>query len=201
MILVLFLCAILFVVILLIILTILSTVKIKINNLEVMSPKKFAHNYKVEIALELFGKIKWLKFRLNENKLKKLSAKMHLERIDIKQLERDLKLADIKEILGIRPKISYMNLALKVGVEDILLTTYLVPIISTFLSVLLPYAVESENIKNVKYKIEPVYNRFFYSVKLDIIIDIKIISALNCAFRLYQNKKIQEQKNKIKCNV
>ena len=76
MILVLFLCAILFVVILLIILTILSTVKIKINNLEAMSPKKFAHNYKVEIALELFGKIKWLKFRLNENKLKKLSAKM-----------------------------------------------------------------------------------------------------------------------------
>lgn len=201
MILVLFLCAILFVVILLIILTILSTVKIKINNLEAMSPKKFAHNYKVEIALELFGKIKWLKFRLNENKLKKLSAKMHLERIDIKQLERDLKLADIKAILGIRPKISYMNLKLKVGVEDVLLTTYLVPIISTFLSVLLPYAVESENIKNVKYKIEPVYNKFFYSVKLDIIIDIKIISALNCAFMLYQNKKIQEQKNKIKCNV
>ena len=150
MVLVLFLCAILFVVILLIILTILSTVKIKINNLEAMNQKEFAHNYKVEIALELFGKIKWLKFKLNENKLKKLSTKMHLERIDIKQLEKDLKLADIKEILGIRPKISYMNLALKVGVDDVLLTTYLVPIISTFLAILLPYAVESENIKNIK---------------------------------------------------
>ena len=199
MVLVLFLCAILFVVILLIILTILSTVKIKINNLEAMNQKEFAHNYKVE--LELFGKIKWLKFKLNENKLKKLSTKMHLERIDIKQLEKDLKLADIKEILGIRPKISYMNLALKVGVDDVLLTTYLVPIISTFLAILLPYAVESENIKNIKYKIEPVYNNFFYSVKLDITLDIKIISALNCAFKLYQNKKTQEKKNNIKCNV
>ena len=126
---------------------------------------------------------------------------MHLERIDIKQLEKDLKLADIKEILGIRPKISYMNLALKVGVDDVLLTTYLVPIISTFLAILLPYAVESENIKNIKYKIEPVYNNFFYSVKLDITLDIKIISALNCAFKLYQNKKTQEKKNNIKCNV
>ena len=106
-----------------------------------------------------------------------------------------------KEILGIRPKISYMNLALKVGVDDVLLTTYLVPIISTFLAILLPYAVESENIKNIKYKIEPVYNNFFYSVKLDITLDIKIISALNCAFKLYQNKKTQEKKNNIKCNV
>ena len=201
MVLVLFLCAILFVVILLIILTILSTVKIKINNLEAMNQKEFAHNYKVEIALELFGKIKWLKFKLNENKLKKLSTKMHLERIDIKQLEKDLKLADIKEILGIRPKISYMNLALKVGVDDVLLTTYLVPIISTFLAILLPYAVESENIKNIKYKIEPVYNNFFYSVKLDITLDIKIISAIKWEFKLYQNKKTQEKKNNIKCNV
>ena len=148
MVLVLFLCAILFVVILLIILTILSTVKIKINNLEAMNQKEFAHNYKVEIALELFGKIKWLKFKLNENKLKKLSTKMHLERIDIKQLEKDLKLADIKEILGIRPKISYMNLALKVGVDDVLLTTYLVPIISTFLAILC-----SRKRKYKKYKI------------------------------------------------
>ena len=65
MVLVLFLCAILFVVILLIILTILSTVKIKINNLEAMNQKEFAHNYKVEIALELFGKIKCLKFKFN----------------------------------------------------------------------------------------------------------------------------------------
>ena len=126
---------------------------------------------------------------------------MHLERINIKQLERDLKLTDIKEILGIKPKISYLNLKLKVGVEDVLLTTYLVPIISTLLSVLLPYTVERENIKNIKYKIEPVYNKFFYSVELDIILDIKIISALNCAFRLYHNKRMQEQKNKIKCNV
>ena len=201
MILVLFLCAILFVAILLIILTILSTVKIKVQNLEATNYKRSEHNYRLEIVLVLFKKIKWLKIQLDENKLKKISTKMHLERINIKQLERDLKLTDIKEILGIKPKISYLNLKLKVGVEDVLLTTYLVPIISTLLSVLLPYTVERENIKNIKYKIEPVYNKFFYSVELDITLDIKIISALNCAFRLYHNKRMQEQKNKIKCNV
>lgn len=206
MILVLFLCSILFFIILLSIFVILSNIKIKINNLEIMSGKKINHNYKAEISLELFGKIKWIKLKLNERKIRKFYTKMHLEKIDIKELEKNLKIVDIKEIFNIKPKISYMNMKLKIGVDEVLITTYLVPIISTFLSILLPYAVENENINKVKYKIEPVYNQNFYLMQLDISFYIKIVNVLNCAYKIYKNQKGRSQKNekienKIKCNV
>ena len=206
MVLVLFLCGILFLIILLCIILILSNIKIKIDNLELMSGKKINHNYKAEISLELFGKIKWINLKLNEKKIKRIFTKMHFDKIDIKELEKNLKLVDIKEVFNIKPKISYMDLKLKIGVDEVIITTYLVPIISTFLSILLPYVVEKENKNKVKYKIEPVYNQNFYFIQLNISFNIKILNVLNCAYKLYKNRKGRNKKNikienKIKCNV
>ena len=114
---------------------------------------------------------------------------MHLEKIDIKKLEKDLKLSDIQELLKIRPKISMLNLQLKVGIQDVVATSFAIPIICTVISVILPYVTERKNFKNIKYKIEPIYNQYAYYLKLDTEIEVKIINVLNSLYKIYKSRK------------
>ena len=114
---------------------------------------------------------------------------MHLEKIDIKKLEKDLKLSDIQELLKIRPKISMLNLQLKVGIQDVVATSFAIPIICTVISVILPYVTERKNFKNIKYKIEPIYNQYAYHLKLDTEIEVKIINVLNSLYKIYKSRK------------
>ena len=123
---------------------------------------------------------------------------MHLDKTKLKELEREISLSDIKEIANIKPKISYMNLQLKLGIEDILATTYAVPIISTLISILLPLLVVKENLKNIKYEIKPMYNMGnMYDINLDIGIKVKILKVLNTAYRIYKSRKKMYKLSKI----
>ena len=61
MVLVLLFCAIIIVVVmLLIIFTLISTVKIKINNLKMENPKKINSKYEISISFNLMNKFKWI---------------------------------------------------------------------------------------------------------------------------------------------
>ena len=198
MILVLFLCLIIILIMLAIIFTILSSINIKIKDFELANIKHIEPNYEVVISFELLNKIKWLSIRLNNKKMRKMYKKMHLERIDIKKIEKDLKFSDIQEILKIKPKISQLNLKIKLGVDDVIITSYLVPIICSIFSIILPNVTEKKNIKNVKYKIEPLYNnQNVYHIKLDTTIEMKMINIFNCVLKIYKSKKKQMENDKI----
>lgn len=196
MILVLFLCVIIMLAMLLIIFTLLSTIKIDIKNFETANIKHIAPNYEVVVSLNIFNKVKWINFRLNDKKMRKLFTKMHLEKFDIKKLEKDLQLSDIQEILKIKPKISSLNLKIKIGIEDIIVTSYIVPIICTIISLILPHITEKKNMGNIKYKVEPAYNQNAYHIKLDTTLEIKLINVLNSTYRIYKSRKSSSGKNK-----
>lgn len=197
MVLVLFFCAIIIVVMLLIIFTLISTVKIKINNLKIENPKKVNSKYEISISFNLMNKLKWISIKLNKQKIRKILTKMHLEKIDIKKLEKDVKLSDIQELLKIKPKLSMLNLQLKVGVEDVIATSFAIPIICTAISVILPYVTDRRNFKNIKYKIEPIYNQYAYHLKLDTEIEVKIINVLNSLYKIYKSRKNMYKSSKI----
>ena len=213
MVLVLFICTILIVVMLFIITVLLSTIKIELKNFNISNLKIKRTNYKLIFSLSFLDKFKWLSFKLNKRKLNKIRLKMHLDRIDIKKLEKDFKISDIKELLKIKPRLTSMNLKLQVGLEDIILTTYIVPSICTLLSVILPGVTRRNDIKNIKYVVEPIYNHGnLYYINLDSNIEIKMLNLLNSIYGIYKNRKknvpnknnyrnINIQKNNIKCNV
>lgn len=196
MILVLFLCVIIMLLMIAIIFTLLSTIKIDIKNFEATNKQHIKQNYEVAISLNILNKLKWISFRLNAKKMKKLVIKMHLEKIDIKKLERDLQLSDIQEIFRIRAKISSLNLNIKIGLEDAVITSYIVPIICTVISLILPHITEKKNISNIKYKVEPVYNQNAYHIKLNTVLEIKLINVLNSAYRIYKSRKSSSEKSK-----
>lgn len=213
MVLVLFICTILIVVMLFIITVLLSTIKIQLKDFNISNLKIKKTNYKLVISLSFLNKFKWLSFKLNKQKLHKISLKMHLDRIDIKKLEKDFKISDIKELLKIKPRLTFMNLELQVGLEDIILTTYMIPSICTILSVVLPLVTEKNDIKNIKYIVEPIYNqKNLYYIKLNSNLEIKMLNLLNSMYSIYKNRKkdvpnknnyrnINIQKNNVKCNV
>ena len=196
MILVLFLCVIIMLLMIAIIFTLLPTIKIDIKNFEATNKQHIKQNYEVAISLNILNKLKWISFRLNAKKMKKLVIKMHLEKIDIKKLERDLQLSDIQEIFRIRAKISSLNLNIKIGMEDAVITSYIVPIICTVISLILPHITEKKNISNIKYKVEPVYNQNAYHIKLNTVLEIKLINVLNSAYRIYKSRKSSSEKSK-----
>ena len=117
-------------------------------------------------------------------------------KIDIKNFERDLQLSDIQEIFRIRAKISSLNLNIKIGMKDAVITSYIVPIICTVISLILPHITEKKNISNIKYKVEPVYNQNAYHIKLNTVLEIKLINVLNSAYRIYKSRKSSSEKSK-----
>ena len=158
MILVFILCTIVIIITLLISMIILSTLRIKVTNLELSNMQenqKFKINLKV--YLYLFNHIKWLRINLDNKKVKKIYNKIKLSNIDFKKLEKDFKLKDINKLKQLEPKFAYFNLDFNIGVEDVILTSFAVFLISTILSIILPYTIKKYNENNYKYKIEPLY--------------------------------------------
>lgn len=165
-------------------------------------------NYIIIFSLYFLNRIKFLSIKFDRKKMEKLITKMHLEKMDIQKLEREIKLSDIKEVINIKPKVSYLNLDIKVGVDDVLVTTYIIPILCTVFTLILPRVTKKENVNDIKYVVEPIYNNGnVLHLKLESNIELKIINILNCIFRIYRSKKNEIcakneiRKNKIKCSV
>lgn len=165
-------------------------------------------NYIIIFSLYFLNRIKFLSIKFDRKKMEKLITKMHLEKVDIQKLEKEIKLSDIREVINIKPKVSYLNLDIKVGVDDVLVTTYIIPILCTVFTLVLSRVTKKENVNDIKYVVEPIYNNGnVLHLKLESNIELKIINILNCIFRIYRSKKNEIcakneiGKNKIKCSV
>lgn len=188
MILVLFLCSIITIIALIIIFILVSTIRIDIKKVRISNTVKAKQNYEIKISAYLVNKLKWISIRINKIKIQKIAKKMNLEKIDIQKLEKNIDLYDIKQIFNIKPKLRCLNLEMSLGVEDVILTTYLIPIVSTVISIILPYITKESKIKDIKYKILPIYNnQNVYDLKLDTTIEIKMINVLNAMYKIYKN--------------
>lgn len=169
---------------------IFSTVRIELNQVRFSNITENDKKYIIKMSLYLFNKIKWISLKLNNDKLKNISKKLHLEKVDLKKIERDFKISDLKEIANIKPKVSYLELEMKIGIEDVILTSYIIPTICTILAIVLPYIVIKDKEKYIKYYVLPIYNcKNEYDIKADIILEIKIINILISTYKILITRK------------
>ena len=103
------LCVMIIFITLFIVMIFLSTMHFKVENFKLSNmhkniEKSITPNYKVKVELYLFNKIKWFGIRLNDKKIRKIYGKIQLEKINIKKLEQEFKLEDLKELKEIKPK-------------------------------------------------------------------------------------------------
>lgn len=184
-----------------------SSIRISIINLEIDTDNKdIISDYQVEVDIYFFKKIRIMKFTVNEKKVKKLQNSKFIKRISninfgrvTKRLEKRLQdkvMLDYKnfnilnfvKVLSkeIKPEILKFKLNLKIGVEDIMVTTYAIPIISTLISFILRLTVKDVDLKNKRrdyyYKIEPIYNKNIINLRLNCIINVKIVHIINIIY-------------------
>lgn len=184
-----------------------SSIRISIINLEIDTDNKdIISDYQVEVDIYFFKKIRIMKFTVNEKKVKKLQNSKFVKRISninfgrvTKRLEKRLQdkvMLDYKnfnilnfvKVLSkeIKPEILKFKLNFKIGVEDIMVTTYAIPIISTLISFILRLTVKDVDLKNKRrdyyYKIEPIYNKNIINLRLNCIINVKIVHIINIIY-------------------
>ena len=193
MVLVFILCAIVILITLFICLLFLSVLKIEFWNIAVGNIKNFPKDYKIKISLNLFGKIKWIGISINQEKLQQALERVKWNKFDIKKMEQDFRIEDLKQIKELHPAISYLNLKAKIGLEDAVITSYLVGVISIFISLLLPHLVQKYEKNKYHYEIVPLYfGKNVYEIEFDGIIEIKMVHIIN--IRYYFLKKRREKK-------
>ena len=194
----------------------------KINNINKNVNKKINnngnHNWKnrrtfLKISLKI-GKFQWLWINLDESKLAKIQEKLKEQeeknkRIKEKvnrKIKNDLKLIIKnkklrKELKDIKPQLKLFKANIQISTKDYIITSYLVAIISIVISNIVPHLVnEKQNraskeiIKNINYKINPIYiNQNYYDIRLSMIIDVSIFKILKFLIALVKiSKKISK---------
>lgn len=197
----------------------LSKIEINIKNLYMNSESKKRNNENVIISISLkLWRFKWFSLKMDKNKMSSLYAKMKIKEYkhnkDIKNKMKRLLKACIqdKRIIKLASNLSIEIEELKseifLGTEDTIVTSYLVAAVAIIISNVIPHIIKNSD-NTIQYKVLPIYKqKYIYILKLDSIIDIKIMKIIQIMLEVkriirlnndkYKNENI---KNPIKIRV
>ena len=173
----------------------LSTLRINIKTLEIQNilVPEITYDLKAEICLYLFGKIPFFKTNINKSKLNKLKIG---EKLKSTRLNANIKLnaETIEKLKILSPKLKSLKLDFKLGTEDVLYTSFIVFILSTFISLILPHIAEQKSSSKIKYDISPLYTgKNIFSLNLNSIICIKMVHIINIIYIVLRKRR--DEKN------
>lgn len=160
------------------------------------------------------GNFQWLWINLDKSKLAKIQEKLKEQEEKNKQIKEkvnreiknDLKLIIKnkklrKELKDIKPQLKRFKANIQISTKDYIITSYLVAIISIVISNIVPHLINEkqkretkEIIKNINYKINPIYiNQNYYDIRLSMIIDVSIFKILKFLIALVKiSRKISK---------
>ncbi len=191
-------------------LAIISTLKVDINNLYISnlnnenSIDKFKIKFVISIQLILFNKIKILSSNITDEKIKKINEKFNFKekfkKVDLNKIKSNFKLnKDAKEYIKkyINNKkiveISKIDLDLKIGTEDVIVTSILTTFISTIISLILTRVLNENGINESNYKILPLYyNQNLLNINLKGIFSLKIVHIIFIIFNLLKKGRVDK---------
>ena len=180
----------------LVVILLFSNLKVEIKNLnlstENLKENLIADTYKISIILYVLKLIPIIKIDITKDKLAKLRIKEKIKKVNIKRFKFEkIDKEQIKKINRFRPKIKYINLFINIGLEDVVITSYLVALLSSILGIMLKDTLKK--FKDNKFIIHPVYNKNLLKLKLNCIIEMKMIHIIYIIYIL--NKKRRDDKN------
>lgn len=153
--------------------------KIKVN-IQKIKIDMNSFNFKVKLGFLWFGIIKIFSIEFNEIGIKffnkQIKYKKIIDKSQMKKIKDDLYKFDIKAIEKLNPKIELMKFNLKVGTEDIFITSFLVTIVSVIITELLRRKMKKINLKKTYYKVLPEYNKNEIYYEGQTLVDIKTMN-------------------------
>ena len=116
-------------------------------------------NYKIELLFKVIGFLPIFKTNITSKKVNKLSKRFKKFDIKthIKSFKKDSSILDTRKIIeNVNVKIKEVSLKVKIGLDSIMLLTYIIPFLSAIISIIL--VKKKVKIKNQFYQIKPIYN-------------------------------------------
>lgn len=167
-----------------------STLKIRIENLKIGNYTS-NNEYRAFIQLYFLNKIKILSIRINNERIRKIYSNKQIEKIDFNKIKENIPInRDTLSILKkLKLEIEKLNLKINIGIENAVLTSFIVGIMASLIGIVLPYLVKNRNNKEIKYIVEPIYNKTQFNMHLDSIISVKIVHIIYILYQLVKKGK------------
>ena len=178
------------------VLIIFSKFRIEIINFNFSSEKiENSHinkDYKIIFKLYILKYLPIIKINITKTKLEKIKLKDKMKNLDMKLIENKNKFDKefFKTIKDIKYTIKNINLRIDLGTENASLTSFIIPIISTIISIYLQRKIEK--FENQRFIVNPIYkDKNFININLNCIFEIKMIHIINIIYIL--NKKRRDE--------
>lgn len=178
-----------FILVIIITVFITSSIKFNIETFEFLSTKNKKIDYKIFLELYLFGILKICKIKLKKTYIYPSNPK--IKKINVLNI-----------LMNDEIKIEKINLNVKVGTKDVLLTTIIVFIINTFISIALGRKIENFNKEKHYYSTLPIYNNNnILQLSLNCIIKTKLVHIIYIIYSqkkkesVYKNERTSNRKN------
>ena len=187
--------------------------RLEIMNFKYSLDKKINLNNKVIFSIYIFNKIRILKINFSMKKINNLRIIKLLKKIEINKKANELikeykkygeveklnsneNIKKLKFILkNLKININSFDLKLEIGTIDCIFTSFLIPIISSILTLILNRY--NNKLENEKFVIMPVYkNKNFINIDFTGIFEIKMISIINIFLNIRKMKINNCKKNK-----
>jgi len=183
---------------------IFSEIKLIVKSVEITNKENKNEDFKCRLGLYFLGKIKWLSINLNNKKLKNINNKENINKfIKIKNSQENSKLINKKYIKCLikNIKIDKLNLKMCVDAKNVILTSYLVAIISIIISYIIKNNAKKVNKKYHTFQVLPIYkNQNYIYVKLNCIISIKVVHIINMIKLMGGNKNERTSNRRVNIN-
>ena len=172
-----------------------SNVKIKIDEVIISNMPKFYNDFDIKIGIYLFNRLKTIELKLNKETTRK-SKIMHRikEALSEKGLTLELKrIPKLNELKKVNVNLEEIHLDVKIGTEDVILTSAIVAILSSLIGIILGKAIKEYDEDKHRYTILPFYNNEnLFELKLNSIINVKLVHIIYVIYMF--SKKRSENK-------
>lgn len=183
---------ILLIILFLMIVVIFSKIRIEITNFRFDSQIKrhLNKNYEIKIKWYLFGLLPILTMKISKPKLEKMKIKEKIKQIDFIALEKTptLNKQIFETIKAMDICIKNIYLSITIGTESATLTSFLVPIISTVIAIILRKRMRK--FENQTFVINPIYqNQNLVKIDFSGIFEIKMRHIISIIYQLIKKGK------------
>lgn len=179
-----------------IILIYLSGISVKIDNLEIVINNKIKlKDFKINIYLLLFNKIKVLKISVKKEQITKINFNKIIDRFKGKSLKRDRNII-YKSLKELKLEVKKMEIDAKIALSNTVFLAYIVALMNIVLSII--YAkIAVRYRENCRYKIESYpTNKFSLNLSINCIINLKMANIINMIIKYRSEVKNERTSNR-----
>lgn len=187
----------LFILLTIIIVLIFSKIQVEIENFRLNLPKNknkiLNDTFLFKIKLVIFGTLPIINLKINREKLKKLENNLKDKKIklDINKIGKQITKENINDAKKLQMHIEKIKLKINFGTENTILTSFIVPIISTIWSIVLTKKRDKE--EKQRLEINPIYNKGnLVNIVFEGIFEIKMIHIIKVICAKIKKRRVEK---------